>query len=64
MNPGLWTVEFKPGQYVKKAKWQSVTLAGLMPFCAKIKPKLFDAGVEAIWLKPSVTDAGGKSYPW
>jgi hypothetical protein len=64
MNPGLWTVEFKPGQYVKKAKWQSISLGGLDAFCSGINRKKFRNGIEAVWLKPSCTDADGKSYPW
>jgi len=66
MTPGdfdFHKIEFKSGQYVKKGKWQSITLGGLMNFCSGIKPKRFLSGIEAIWLKPLVTDANGKTYP-
>ncbi len=58
-------VHFKSGQFVKKNVWQFVSLAGLPAFCRQMKPKKFESGVEAIWLKPCWRqDSNGRVYDW
>ncbi len=64
MIPGGLSFQFKPGCYSKKHSWLTVSYAGLIGFCKSIRPKAFETGREAIWLKPVLTDKTGKVYPW
>lgn len=48
----------------KKSTWQRVPLSGLVNIVTGMNPKKFLSGIEAIYLKPIVTDTAGKSYPW